>query len=183
MIQTNTSPTLDVLFKRILARRPDALALVDPLDKPRVTGQPAKRLSFAEADRAITALAAHFIEAGLPRGVVLLNAQYFEPVRYSHRVGNETFILLENHIFDFLAQFAALERSQLTVAGRRRWFGDIDVDRRLRHRRGVVGTTFIVPGVRAVRLSLLGCLLAGASLRRPEDRFSLPPHRDLHKGR
>ena len=71
MIQTNVSPTLDVLFRRILARKPDALALLDPLNKPRVTGQPAKRLTFAEADRAISALAAHFIETGLPNNSVI----------------------------------------------------------------------------------------------------------------
>jgi hypothetical protein len=71
VIQTNVSPTLDVLFRRILARRPDALALLDPLNKPRVTGQPAKRLTFAEADRAISALAAHFIETGLPNNSVI----------------------------------------------------------------------------------------------------------------
>jgi hypothetical protein len=71
VIQTNVSPTLDVLFQRILARKPDALALLDPLNKPRVTGQPAKRLTFAEADRAISALAAHFIETGLPNNSVI----------------------------------------------------------------------------------------------------------------
>src|SRR5512140_2239729 len=70
-MQTNVSPTLDGLFRRILARKPDALALLDPLDKPRVTGQPPKRLTFAEADRAISALAAHFIEAGLPNNSVI----------------------------------------------------------------------------------------------------------------
>src|SRR5690349_22167164 len=62
----NASPTLDVLFQRILARKPDAVALVDPLNKQRVTGQPPKRLTYAQADRAIAALAAHFIESGLP---------------------------------------------------------------------------------------------------------------------
>ncbi len=92
MIQTNTSPTLDVLFKRILARRPDTLALVDPLDKPRVTGQPAKRLSFAEADRAITALAAHFIEAGLPNNSVIAvqlpnTIEFILTVLAAHRAG------------------------------------------------------------------------------------------------
>ena len=71
MIQTNVSPTLDVLFRRILARKPDALALLDPLNKPRVTGQLARRLTFAEADRAISALAAHFIETGLPNNSVI----------------------------------------------------------------------------------------------------------------
>ena len=67
----NASPTLDVLFQRLLARQPDTLALVDPLNKQRVTGQPPKRLTFAQADRAISALAAHFIEAGLPANSVI----------------------------------------------------------------------------------------------------------------
>ena len=71
MIHTSVSPTLDVLFRRILTRKPDALALIDPLNKARVTGQPPKRLTFTEADRAISALAAHFIEAGLPNNSVI----------------------------------------------------------------------------------------------------------------
>src|SRR4051794_34466487 len=68
---SNASPTLDVLFQRIRARQPDAVALVDPLNKVRITGLPPKRLTFAQADRAITALAAHFIEAGLPANSVI----------------------------------------------------------------------------------------------------------------
>ena len=71
MIQTNVSPTLDGLFRRILARKPEAPALLDPLNKQRVTGQPPRRLTFAEADRAISALSAHFIEAGLPNNSVI----------------------------------------------------------------------------------------------------------------
>ena len=71
MTQPTASPTLDTLFKRILARQPDALALVDPLNKQRVTGQPPKRLTFAQADRMISALAAHFIESGLPANSVI----------------------------------------------------------------------------------------------------------------
>ena len=71
MIQTSASPTLDVLFRRVSARKPDALALLDPLNKTRVTGQQPKRLTFAGADRAISALAAHFIEAGLPNNSVI----------------------------------------------------------------------------------------------------------------
>jgi hypothetical protein len=69
--QTTASPTLDSLFQRILARRPEAFALVDPLNKPRVTGQQPKRLTYAQADRAIAALAAHFVEAGLPAHSVI----------------------------------------------------------------------------------------------------------------
>jgi hypothetical protein len=69
--QPTASPTLDTLFKRNLARQPDALALVDPLNKMRVTGQPPKRLTFAQADRMISSLAAHFIESGLPSNSVI----------------------------------------------------------------------------------------------------------------
>jgi hypothetical protein len=71
VIQNNVSPTLDVLFRRVLARKPDALALLDPLNKGRITGQPPKRLTFADADRAIAALAAHFVETGLPNNSVI----------------------------------------------------------------------------------------------------------------
>lgn len=69
--QPITSPTLDTLFKRILLRQPEALALVDPLNKQRITGQTRKRLTYAQADRAISAIAAHFIESGLPANSVI----------------------------------------------------------------------------------------------------------------
>jgi hypothetical protein len=90
--QTNVSPTLDGLFRRILARQPDALALLDPLNKPRVTGQPPKRLTFAEADRAIAALSAHFIEAGLPANSVVAvqlpnTVEFMLTVLAAHRAG------------------------------------------------------------------------------------------------
>src|SRR5450432_3850247 len=92
VIHTNVSPTLDGLFRRILARQPDALALLDPLNKPRVTGQPAKRLTFAEADRAISALSAHFIEAGLPANSVIAvqlpnTVEFMLTVLAAHRAG------------------------------------------------------------------------------------------------
>ena len=71
MTQPAASPTLDTLFRRSLARQPDALALVDPINKQRVTGTAPKRLTYAQADRAISALAAHFIESGLPANSVI----------------------------------------------------------------------------------------------------------------
>ena len=71
MNQPSASPTLDTLFQRILSRRPEAVALVDPLNKPRITGQRPKRLTYAQADRAIAALTAHFVEAGLPAHSVI----------------------------------------------------------------------------------------------------------------
>ena len=92
MIQNNVSPTLDVLFRRILARKPDTLALLDPLNKARITGQPPKRLTFAGADRAISALAAHFIEAGLPNNSVIAvqlpnTVEFVLTVLAAHRAG------------------------------------------------------------------------------------------------
>ena len=92
MIQTNISPTLDGLFRRILARKPDALALLDPPNKQRITGEPPKRLTFAEADRAISALSAHFIEAGLPNNSVIAvqlpnTIEFMLTVLAAHRAG------------------------------------------------------------------------------------------------
>ena len=50
--------TLDDLFRRALARRPDAAALIDPPDRSSFTDGPVRRLSYAQADRAISTLAA-----------------------------------------------------------------------------------------------------------------------------
>ena len=69
--QPAASPTLDTLFQRSLTRQPDTLALVDPVNKQRITGQKPKRLTYAQADRVISSLAAHFIETGLPANSVI----------------------------------------------------------------------------------------------------------------
>lgn len=66
-----SAPSLDDLFRRSVARKPDADALADPLDKQRVTGQPPRRLTYAQADRAVSSLAAHFVDAGLPTGSIV----------------------------------------------------------------------------------------------------------------
>jgi AMP-binding enzyme len=90
--QPNTSPTLDALFQRIFARKPDTLALVDPDNKARITGQPAKRLTYAEANRAISALAAHFVDSGLPAHSVIAvqlpnTVEFALTVLAAHRAG------------------------------------------------------------------------------------------------
>jgi len=90
--QPITSPTLDTLFKRILARQPDALALVDPLNKQRITGQTRKRLTYTQADRAISAIAAHFVESGLTANSVIAvqlpcTVEFALTVLAAHRVG------------------------------------------------------------------------------------------------
>jgi hypothetical protein len=92
VIQTAAPPTLDGLFRRLLARQPDAPALTDPPDKMRVTGQPPQRLTFAQADRAIAALAAHFVEAGLPANSVIAvqlpnTVEFVLTVLAAHRAG------------------------------------------------------------------------------------------------
>jgi non-ribosomal peptide synthetase component E (peptide arylation enzyme) len=92
VIQNAPSPTLDGLFRRILGRQPNALALVDPADKQRVTAQPQKRLTYAEADQAISALAAHFIETGLPANSVIAiqlpnTVEFVLTVLAAHRAG------------------------------------------------------------------------------------------------
>src|SRR5580704_8138145 len=66
--------------------------MVDPLNKPKVTGQLPRRLTFAQADRAIAALAAHFIDAGLPTHSVIAvqlpnTIEFMLTVLAAHRAG------------------------------------------------------------------------------------------------
>jgi len=49
--------TLDELFRRAGVRHPDALALTDPPNSERITGRPPRKLTYAEADRAVAAFA------------------------------------------------------------------------------------------------------------------------------
>ncbi len=68
------------------------MALLDPPNKQRVTGNPARHLTFAESDRAISALAAHFIEAGLPANSVVAvqlpnSVEFMLTVLAAHRAG------------------------------------------------------------------------------------------------
>ena len=58
-------PTLDELFRGALARRGDVPALADPPDRYRFTEGPPRRMSFAEVDCAVAALAAR-LKAVLP---------------------------------------------------------------------------------------------------------------------
>lgn len=68
---TSAALTLDDLFRRTVSRQPDAVALIDPPNKRRVTGEAPIRLTFAEADQAVSAIAARLIEAGLPQGSII----------------------------------------------------------------------------------------------------------------
>lgn len=57
--------TLDDVFRRAAARRPDALAIADPPNRAHFTDGAPRRLSFAEADRIISAIAARLRRIGL----------------------------------------------------------------------------------------------------------------------
>src|SRR5947209_6761139 len=73
-------------------RQPHATALLDPLNKFRVTGHEPRRMSYAEADTAIEALSAHFVEAGLPANSVIAvqlpnTIEFVLTVLAAHRAG------------------------------------------------------------------------------------------------
>ncbi len=57
--------TLDDLFRRAAARRPDGLALIDPPDRDRFTDGGARTLTYAQADRMISAVAGRLHRIGL----------------------------------------------------------------------------------------------------------------------
>jgi len=63
--------TLDDLFRRAVAARPDALALLDPADRSSFTDGAPRRLTYAAADRAISALAGRLRSFGLPTDSVV----------------------------------------------------------------------------------------------------------------
>jgi hypothetical protein len=63
--------TLDDLFRRAVAARPDAPALLDPPDRESFTDGAARRLTWAEADRVVSAIANLLTSLGLPAGAIV----------------------------------------------------------------------------------------------------------------
>ena len=63
--------TLNDLFRRATMRRPEALALADPPNSAAITGCRPRPLTHAEADGAISALAARLHALGLPTDSVV----------------------------------------------------------------------------------------------------------------
>lgn len=63
--------TLDALFRRAAVGDPTALALADPPNREAFTDGPPRRLSFLQADRAISALVARLRGLGLPPDAVV----------------------------------------------------------------------------------------------------------------
>jgi hypothetical protein len=67
----DTAVTLDDLFKRVSVRHPDALALADPPNREDFTAGAPRTLSFAQADRAISAFAEKLRGLGLQTDTVV----------------------------------------------------------------------------------------------------------------
>ena len=63
--------TLDDLFRRAGVRRHDAVALIDPPNRERFTDGAPRKLTYAQADRAISAIAARLRGLGLPTDAVV----------------------------------------------------------------------------------------------------------------
>ena len=63
--------TLDDLFRRAVARRPDAIALIDPPNCRRVTDVAARSLTYAQADHVISALAGRLHRIGLRSDAII----------------------------------------------------------------------------------------------------------------
>ena len=58
--------SLDEVFRHLAARNPDALALADPPNRRSFTDGEPRRLSYGEADRVVSAIAARLQQMGLP---------------------------------------------------------------------------------------------------------------------
>jgi AMP-binding enzyme len=66
-----TAATVDAVFRRALARRSSALALIDPPNREGFTDGAPRRLTFAEADRMITAIAGRLRRMGLQTDAII----------------------------------------------------------------------------------------------------------------
>lgn len=64
-------PSLDDLFRGAVARSPDRLALVDPADRRRFTDGAARRLTYGQADRIVSAIAQRLLDCGLPANAMV----------------------------------------------------------------------------------------------------------------
>jgi acyl-CoA synthetase (AMP-forming)/AMP-acid ligase II len=63
--------SVDDLFRRTAERRPGAWALVDPSDREDFTDAAPRRLTYADADRAVGALAWRLLDLGLAPGSIV----------------------------------------------------------------------------------------------------------------
>src|SRR5260370_7848888 len=62
---------IDEIFRRVAQRRPEALALVDAPNRKTFTDGVPRRLTFAQADRMVSAIAGHLRKMELPTDSVV----------------------------------------------------------------------------------------------------------------
>ncbi len=63
--------TIENVFRHLARLHPDALALIDPADRPGFTDGEPRRLTFAEADRVVSAIAGRLRSMGLPTDAIV----------------------------------------------------------------------------------------------------------------
>jgi acyl-CoA synthetase (AMP-forming)/AMP-acid ligase II len=63
--------SIDEMFRRLAERRPDAPALADPPNRKNFTDGAPRRLTYAEADRIVAAIAGRLRRMGLPVDAVI----------------------------------------------------------------------------------------------------------------
>ena len=71
VVDSGDGTTIDDLFRRAGARRPDALALVDAPNRGSFTDGAPRRLTFAEADRVVSAIAGRLRRLNLPADAIV----------------------------------------------------------------------------------------------------------------
>jgi non-ribosomal peptide synthetase component E (peptide arylation enzyme) len=69
--QHGTRISIDELFRHVAERRPDAIALADAPNRELFTDGPPRCLTFAEADRMVSAIAGRLSRMGLPIDTVV----------------------------------------------------------------------------------------------------------------
>jgi AMP-binding enzyme len=63
--------TIDEVFRRLAERRPDAIALADPPNRENFADGVPRRLTYAEADRMVAAIAGRLRRMGLPTDAII----------------------------------------------------------------------------------------------------------------
>lgn len=101
--------TIDQLFRGAAARRPDAIALVDAPNRTSFTDGQALMLSFAEADRMVSAIAGRLRRMGLPTDAII-------GIQLPHTVENILTILAVLRAGMIAAPLPLLWRRAATVA-------------------------------------------------------------------
>jgi hypothetical protein len=70
-LQGQRRVTIDEVFRRVASKHPDKLALTDAPNRRSVTGTPPRRLTYAEADRMVAAIAGRLRRMGLTTDAIV----------------------------------------------------------------------------------------------------------------